>query len=185
MWNSTKDALELNMSPSFRHQPSLRRPPFDERISLMPLSIKYSQISRHSRAAGGSPNPPQRSMVSTRRQKSGGKFRLITFRLNSIFRTFSIFGRQRSIWTVRPHIGHPALHLSVNSRWKFNVRERLNSPGFKSSSGAIGISGISMFSNAGFSIHVVAANRDAIWKLNRAPVTIVEQLIRKNYRTLG
>lgn len=151
----------------------------------MPLSIKHSQISRHSRAAGGSPNPPQRSMVSTRRQKSGGKFRLITSRLNSMFLTFSMSDRQRSIWTVRPHIGHPALHLSVNSRWKFKVRERLNSPGFKPASGAIGVSGISLFSNPGFAVHVVAANRYAIGELNRAPVTIVEQLIGKNYGILS
>jgi len=96
-FDSTKEELGLNRPPSFRHQSSLRSPPFDDRINLMPLSIKYLQISRHSRAAGGSPNPPQRSMVSTRRQKSGGKFRLITSRLNSMFRTFSKSGRQRAI----------------------------------------------------------------------------------------
>jgi hypothetical protein len=46
------------------------------------------------------------------------------------------------------------------------------------------MSGISVFSNVGFAIHVVAASSYTSWELNRGPVTTVELLIRKNYGAL-
>jgi hypothetical protein len=45
--------------------------------------------------------------------------------------------------------------------------------------------GISVFSNVGFAIHVVAASSDTSWELNRDPVTTVELLIGKNDGVLG
>ena len=89
---------------------------FEERIILIPKPTKYSQISKHSRAAGGSPKPPHRSISLIFEQSSGVKFRLMRSSSSSIFRTLVMSGRHRSICLVRPHIGQAALHLSVNSR---------------------------------------------------------------------